>query len=138
MAEDFINQVKQAISQGVSTLSQGVSELNSTVAGRLEMTKLQIQADALNRQMLEQMEKLGRTVYEGWQDNALDGPAVRAQCETLRGLESQTTALEEQIARLRAGRKDKNPDQPVCAACGEPLQPGARFCHACGKEVEWT
>lgn len=126
MAEDFLNLMKQTFTQGMATVNQ-----------QIDAAKHQLHVESLNRQIREEAEKLGRTVYENWSDNTLDTDVVRMRCETMRGLLSQKTALEEEIQRLRSHKPAEPESAPhTCPACGTVLPSEARFCMQCGHALD--
>ena len=126
---DLIDKFKEGLDKGMAVVSAKSKEL-------LEATRLGAQIGRLADAKREALTELGSLVYAIYlaEEAELDG-RIRERCAKIREIEEEIARKEEELKEVKREAK-RNMGIPLCAACGQELAEGDRFCRACGRKVE--
>lgn len=126
---DLIDKFKEGLDKGMAVVSAKSKEL-------LEATRLGAQIGRLADAKREALAELGNLVYAIYlaEEAELDG-RIRERCAKIREIEEEIAQKEEELKEVRREAK-RSLGIPLCAACGQELAEGDRFCRACGRKVE--
>lgn len=128
--DDFFSRVKKNINKGISTVSEKSTLLLETAKIKGQIAKLEDQRNLL-------FQDLGRNVYVAYGSDSLDEQFVAEKCDEIRAIEHAIMEKAEELQALTEGDKPEpvaEESVPRCE-CGTELQPGAKLCQNCGKQL---
>ncbi len=94
----------------------------------VEIQKLRGQISSLEKNMDRSYEKLGRLVFEKYQNGEVLTEEERAICEEITGNAVLIDEYENEIAEIKGLKK--------CPGCGAPAMNDAVYCPKCGTKLE--
>mgnify|MGYP000889080716 CR=1 FL=1 len=127
---DFIDRVKKNINKGISTVSEKSSLMLETAKIKGQIAKLEDRRSRL-------FQDIGSSVYATYGSGSLDEWFVAEKCDEIKAVEQAITEKTEELQALTDGGKPEPvaKESPARCECGAELQPGARFCANCGKQL---
>ena len=126
---DLIDKFKEGLDKGMAVVSAKSKEL-------LEATRLGAQIGRLADAKREALAELGSLVYAIYLAGEAELDArILEQCAKIKEIEREIAEKEEELKEVKREAK-RSMGIPLCAACGQELAEGDRFCRACGRKVE--
>src|SRR6056297_1084243 len=134
---DFFDKLKKNIDKGVSKASKKSAEI-------AEKTKLQTQIMSLKNDKKNEINELGKVVYDMLKEGNLDEEIINLKFESITEIEKQINNKEEQKENIEkedfkeeSGKVEEaeiveESEEIVCPNCGEKNPKDAKFCQNCG------
>lgn len=132
--DDFFSRVKKNINKGISTVSEKSTLLLETAKIKGQIAKLEDQRNLL-------FQDLGRNIYVAYGSDSLDEQFVAEKCDEIKAIEHAIMEKAEELQALTEGDRPEPVEEPAFedkvgrCECGAELQPGARFCMNCGRQL---
>jgi len=131
------------------TVIETATSVGNKSADLVEQGKLKIQKNQLEGSIKDKKYEIGKILYDTYkQGTSRDETTLTAIFSEIADLENQILAIDEKFEKV--GVKKEHPqtaevvqeaeEKPVedklyCAACGQELTPGAKFCKNCGSAI---
>lgn len=125
---DLFEKVKQGVEKGISAVNLKSREVVSSL-------KINMEIDALQRQIVAAFTSLGETVYAMTTHQNFDEEQVREKCAEISLFKSQLAEKEKELEQVRIETGEalgKN----YCSGCHGELADHINYCPHCGKKVE--
>ncbi len=141
---DFFDKLKKNIDKGVSKASRKSAEI-------AEKTKLQTQIMSLKNDKKNEINELGKVVYDMLKDGNLDEEIINLKFESIMEIEKQINDKEEQKDSIEKEGLAEEPEETEeieeaevveeskeieCPNCGEKNPEDAKFCQNCGTKLK--
>jgi len=137
---DFFDKLKKNIDKGVNKASKKSAEI-------AEKTKLQTQIMSLKNDKKNEINELGKVVYDMLKEGNLDEEIINLKFESITEIEKQINNKEEQKENIEkedfkeeSGKVEEaeiveESEEIVCPNCGEKNPKDAKFCQNCGTKL---
>lgn len=133
MAEFSIHDFKR-------TISKKATEVNVKTSMFLEINKIRSYISVVQQEMDKKYTGLGKTVYQMWQEDAVELEKVEALFLELKECEKKIDEYNFQIQKIEEDNKKymgiANEKVIFCSNCGAKNSSEAAFCRECGSKME--
>lgn len=115
---DYLERAKRTAVKGANIAIQKTGEA-------VEWTKLSVAVNAKQYDLEKEYAKLGRILYDSYQDNSSSVADCEQQCAVITAVKKELEELEEKLQQLKKKR--------TCPSCGAEVSDNSVICAACGK-----
>jgi hypothetical protein len=124
---DLFDKVKQGIEKGINTVNLKSKEVVSSL-------KINMDIEALQRQIIDAYRVLGEAVYSMTTQQNLNEERIREQCAEISLLKEQLSEKERELEQVRF-ETGTALGKTYCSGCQAELADNTRYCPHCGAKV---
>ena len=120
-------------------IRRGAGKVAKEADRAVDIKRIEMQIGSLDKQIHEEYEKLGQTVYENnlTIDENPDTPAI---IEKINELKMEISEKEKEIEDIKNNAGAPSPaastGKRFCSECGNENSPESKFCSSCGAKME--
>ena len=116
----------------LGSLAKNIGEKTSDA---FETTKYSAKIALEKNAVKDELEKIGEYYYTLYANGGEVAPEVLSLCAEAKKHYDTIAEYEEEIERIKTD-DDEKPEDLTCPICGITLEPGTKFCPACGQKIE--
>lgn len=120
------------------TLNEWAQKITEKTTEVVEVGKLHVSNCTKNEKINDLKKEIGTLCFEKFRSGDELDPAIENLCVEIKKLKCEIAANERTIRRMKESGGDTVDMAAAgyCPYCGEKLAKDAKFCAACGKEIE--
>lgn len=126
-----------------ATVDKGIAAVSVKSESLVESSRTRTAIDAMQKNMDAELSALGVLYFNSWISGAIVQETLDERCQAIKNIQAELTSLQARLEQIkeeenqRLGIQRKSAGEVVfCRSCGRQLSAGAKFCDACGTQIQ--